>query len=230
MDLPATQAAGRFRIVSTQGFARYGCLAPCLVPMIGDVDEEAALVSAVGSAIRRARLDRGTTATALAAEAGISQPFLSQVERGRAMPSLLSLHRIARALGTTAQELLATSVPPTVELVRAGEGRVFEHGVGPESTGAITARWLVSSPEQLGPAEIVAEPGADSGGISHGDGEELLFVLEGAVEVLLGDDGATSHTVGPGDSLHYPATLRHRWRVPGRHRARFLVITTPPTF
>jgi quercetin dioxygenase-like cupin family protein len=143
------------------------------------------------------------------------------------MPSLLSLHRIARALDSTAQELLAASATPAVELLRAGEGHVFQHGEGAESTGAITARWLVSAPRQLGPAEIVAEPGADSGGIAHGEGEELLVVLEGEVEVTLGED---RYLVGPGDSLHYPATLWHRWRVPGTTTARFLVVTTPATF
>jgi quercetin dioxygenase-like cupin family protein len=143
------------------------------------------------------------------------------------MPSLLSLHRIARALGSTAQQLLAASAARSVELLRAGEGHLFEHGVAAESTGAITARWLVSSPQQLGPAEIVAEPGADSGGIAHGEGEELLFVLNGELEVTVGEE---RYVVAEGDSLHYPATSWHRWRVPGRAATRFLVITTPPTF
>ncbi|MDP9075573.1 MAG: helix-turn-helix domain-containing protein [Actinomycetota bacterium] len=193
--------------------------------------DEAALVAALGANIRQRRKQQGLTATALAAAAGVSQPFLSQVERGRAMPSLLSLHRIARALESTAQELLAASATPAVELRRAGEGRVFSHGTGPESTGAITARWLVSAPRQLGPAEIIAQPGADSGGLAHGEGEELLVVLDGEVEVRLGQGSALRcYLVGPGDALHYPATLWHRWRVPGPVPARFLAITSPATF
>ena len=39
-----------------------------------------------------------------AAKAKLSQPFLSQIERGRARPSMPSLHRIAAALGTTAPQ------------------------------------------------------------------------------------------------------------------------------
>ena len=189
--------------------------------------EEAVLAAALGANIREIRKQRGLTATALAASAGVSQPFLSQVERGRAMPSLLSLHRIARALGSTAQELLAASAAPAVELVRAGEGHVYEHGGGDGSTGAIRSRWLVSAPRQLGPAEFVAEPGADSGGLAHEEGEELVVVLEGTLEVTVADD---VFLVGPGDSLHYPCTLWHRWRVPGKEAARFLVVTSPATF
>jgi transcriptional regulator with XRE-family HTH domain len=203
--------------------------------VVGDPDaadnEEAELSAAVGLAIRSARAERGLTATALAAAAGVSQPFLSQVERGRSMPSLLTLHRLARALGTTAQELLADGAAPPVELVRAGEGCVFEHGVGPESTGSISARWLVSAPRDLGPAEIIAEPGADSGGLAHDTGEELLIVIEGELEVILGQGRAQQrYVVGRGDSLHYPATTWHRWRVPGNIAARFFVITSPATF
>lgn len=38
-----------------------------------------------------------------------AQPFLSQIERGRAQPSMSSLHRIARALGTVTPELLSAA-------------------------------------------------------------------------------------------------------------------------
>ena len=61
----------------------------------------------LGGAIRERRLAHNLTLVALAEQAGRSQPFLSQVENGRAKPSMDSLHRIAQALGTTPQALFS---------------------------------------------------------------------------------------------------------------------------
>jgi transcriptional regulator with XRE-family HTH domain len=63
----------------------------------------------LGSAIRARRLSRSLSLVDLASTADLSQPFLSQVENGRARPSLLSLRRIADALGTTPQALFEAS-------------------------------------------------------------------------------------------------------------------------
>ena len=55
--------------------------------------------SSVGATIRERRLAAGLTLVELAERSGLSQPFLSQVENGRAHPSMESLYRIASALG-----------------------------------------------------------------------------------------------------------------------------------
>ena len=63
----------------------------------------------LGAKIRGLRKSRGSTLKALASLSGLSHPFLSQVERGLARPSMSSLHQIAEALGTNASWLLAGS-------------------------------------------------------------------------------------------------------------------------
>ncbi|MEI7548498.1 MAG: helix-turn-helix transcriptional regulator, partial [Actinomycetota bacterium] len=55
--------------------------------------------ASLGTAIRGLRLAVGLTMVELADRAGLSQPFLSQIENGRARPSMQSLYRIATALG-----------------------------------------------------------------------------------------------------------------------------------
>src|SRR3954452_5153102 len=84
----------------------------------------------LGATIRRLRKEHGLTLVQLAKASQLSHPFLSQLERGLTHPSMRSLYRIAIALGTTQQSLLATSVPEpdgggpnaAVRVVRAGEG------------------------------------------------------------------------------------------------------------
>ncbi|MGO1880527.1 MAG: helix-turn-helix domain-containing protein, partial [Microbacterium gubbeenense] len=85
-----------------------------------------------GAAIRARRLDLGMTIVQLAELADLSHPFISQVERGKASPSLDSLARIARALGTSQVELMSgtslTSAEATTGLFAGNEARVLTSG------------------------------------------------------------------------------------------------------
>ena len=60
----------------------------------------------LGSRIRHHRQQLGLTLVEVAGQAGISQPFLSQIERGKAAPSMSTLEGLAHALGTTQAHLL----------------------------------------------------------------------------------------------------------------------------
>ena len=62
---------------------------------------------AIGSALRRIRLDRELTLRTVADTARISMPYLSEIERGRKEPSSEILEVICRALGMTLVDLLA---------------------------------------------------------------------------------------------------------------------------
>ena len=56
--------------------------------------------------IRRMRLARGLTQNDLAARTGISQPQISEYERGRSIPGAEYLVRVARLFGVTAEWLV----------------------------------------------------------------------------------------------------------------------------
>ena len=72
--------------------------------MTDDVGLEPHAYETLRLAIRERRLARGLTLTTLASQAELSQPFLSQIENGRARPSMMSLYRIAYALGTPIED------------------------------------------------------------------------------------------------------------------------------
>jgi XRE family aerobic/anaerobic benzoate catabolism transcriptional regulator len=65
------------------------------------------LLAGLGRRVRMLRAGHGSTLRDLAARAGLSERFLVQVESGRANISVRKLAALARALGTTAAELLA---------------------------------------------------------------------------------------------------------------------------
>jgi ribosome-binding protein aMBF1 (putative translation factor) len=78
---PAPPAATR----GPEAFARY---------------ERARTAIMVGSAVRAARRQAGLSQVELARRAGTSQPSIARLERGLVSPTVVSLDRIARALGT----------------------------------------------------------------------------------------------------------------------------------
>ncbi len=70
----------------------------------------------VGSAVRTARRRAGISQAELAKKAGTSQPSIARLEQGRVSPTVVSLDRIARALGTELvidfEPLLVKKAPP----------------------------------------------------------------------------------------------------------------------
>ncbi|GAA1447177.1 helix-turn-helix domain-containing protein [Leifsonia poae] len=62
---------------------------------------------AIGSVLRRRRLERGTTLRQLSESSRISVPYLSEVERGRKEASSEILATLCRVLEITERELLA---------------------------------------------------------------------------------------------------------------------------
>lgn len=92
--------------------------------------EAAALVRALGRNVRELRRQRGWSLATLAHESHLSARFVGQVEGGQANISVAKLARIARALHTTAAELLHARSHPTVALL--GLRGAGKSTVGPE--------------------------------------------------------------------------------------------------
>src|ERR1700684_1995072 len=71
--------------------------------MVLPLDNKAQVAVSIGSKVGALRQRLKRTLDEGATTAGISKPFLSQIERGHATPSITSLVGIARALGVTAE-------------------------------------------------------------------------------------------------------------------------------
>lgn len=176
----------------------------------GAQTESDAAALRLGAHIRRLRRSRGDTLVRLAERTDLSHPFLSQLERGLAQPSLSSLRRIAVALGTSPIELVAaaedtaedTAHPPAVELRRAGERAPRAAGFAEGS-----ARMLAHSDRPFHPLEYRSDNGTPGDYYEHAE-DEFLYVIAGPVTVDL--DGAVD-TLNAGDAVYYAGRVRHRW-------------------
>ncbi len=176
--------------------------------------------SELGRTIRHRRRDAGRTLVELAAATGLSHPFLSQVETGRAQPSIESLRRIADALGTTPQALFADAPATGARLVRSADAATLD--VAGAAPGSV-ARVLLGGDVPVHLVELDGLPRQFQDRWQH-DGFEAVYVVRGQVDVEV--EGVL-HELGEGDSLSYPAHLAHRVRERGRGRAKVLLTELP---
>ena len=100
----------------------------------------------VGERLRAIRRLRRATLKTVADRAGLSESFLSQVERGRANASVASLKRIAAALGVNVADLFEPNGSADEEAARA------------PSRGSTDARVRDAGPEVHAHAETAREP------------------------------------------------------------------------
>jgi transcriptional regulator with XRE-family HTH domain len=178
--------------------------------------------SALGARVRSLRRQRGLTLKELGSRAGLSHPFLSQLERGLARPSVGSAERIAGALDVPVASLWS---PPArsghVAIVRSDAGEHTKHGDG-SAPGAVrtlpaddvplrVSEWTGGS--RRWPEETQVEPGA-----------VMLYVARGAVAVELDGD---EHVLEEGDTMLFDGTVPHRMRRTGAASTRVVRVASP---
>jgi DNA-binding transcriptional MerR regulator/quercetin dioxygenase-like cupin family protein len=178
-----------------------------------------------GRPLRRMRLDRGLSLREAGSRAGVSVSFLSALERGMTGATVATLQRITAAYGTTLRELFGGAEGAGQDrLVRAGERPVL-----PIGDGGVRIEQLARGATQLEPHCFVLARGATSDGAYAHEGEELIYLLRGALTVWVGDE-EVYRLDEEGDAVTFPSTLPHRWRNDADGETRLLWINTPPTF
>ncbi len=188
----------------------------------------------LGGKIRQQRKIRKLTLTELAETCDISPSFLSQIERDQATPSVATLHTIADAFGLSLAtffeepgqnndhrqrtKTLAQVVRPNRRKILTYPGSGIRNELlSPDLQRAIQMMW------------VVIPPGAGTGDepLVH-EGEECGVVLQGQVEVWVGDD--EHYILGPGDAIYQKSTVPHRSRNIGDEDVIIVTAITPPSF
>lgn len=176
----------------------------------------------VGPLIRARRMQLHYTLTELARLSGLSVPFLSQVERGQSGITVVSLVKIAEALGVNINYFLQ-SQEPDAPVRRAGDQHYFSLS---ESKMRLARIGSVAPDRALEPMLVVFPPRYETEALKHA-GEEFIYVLEGKLTVVL---GKRKHVLSRGDTAHFKSGQRHQWRNATDEEVRFVWIGTPKLF
>lgn len=182
----------------------------------------------VGTEIRDLRRARDITLTELGERTGLSQGYLSQVERGISTPSIKSLHSISRALGVTVSWFF--QVPSISEddglgdiVVRRNRRRklVFNSGITDELLSPNLGR-------QIELLRCTFAPGSESGDEPYTHvGEEAAIVISGRLHMWIAD----KHIVlEEGDSVAFSSSEPHRYANMDEQEAVIIWVVTPPSY
>lgn len=149
------------------------------------------------------RVQSGMTLEDLARDSGLTRSYLSKVERGISTPSIESALNIAKALGVTVDRLFGEQAQEDVVTIVRGNGT---SAGDPNNHLSLVAGIKADRAMRA----FVVRPGKTQkrGRImSHHEGEEILFVLTGTIEMQI---GARRETLNPGDCVQFDSTIPHR--------------------
>lgn len=179
---------------------------------------------AVGRKLRHWRRVKGMTLLELADRVGCSESLLSKIENDKIRPSIRILHAVVSALEANVAMLFREDDGEADVVSRpGGRLRIKANGDG------ITLENLIpSTGSQLLQSTIhIIEPGGATEGTIEHSGEEMGYVLDGAVELLLGD---RIIPLSAGDAFHFRSEIPHGYRNVSDAVAKILWVNTPPTF
>ncbi|MDD3375343.1 MAG: XRE family transcriptional regulator [Candidatus Omnitrophica bacterium] len=183
-------------------------------------------MKSVGINIKRLRDQKEITLREMAKDVGVSPSFLSQVEKGKASPSLATLKSIADALETTIGSLVGEDVNQKNKIVtRECDRKSLKH-VG---QGIRMSLLSESNPyKQMEPLLFKLSNNASSGESSYSHyGQEFVLVLKGAFEIMLGD---TYYSLKKGDSIYFNSNTPHSFKNLNKGETEVLWVVTPPSF
>lgn len=171
----------------------------------------------MGERLRAARQERGLTLRELAQRLGVSPSMISQIETGRASPSVSTLYAIASELDVSLDELLFNDRRPTGqpgERAHAGHDPLLQRADTRKrirlASGVVWERLTPLSEPDTEFLYVTYEVGGASSAESEFQrhpGHEWGFVLEGRLEVRIGFD---EHILQAGDSISFDSTIPHR--------------------
>ncbi len=160
----------------------------------------------MGDRIKKRRESLNIQATELANSIGVSASLISQIERAKAYPSILTLKKIADALHITVGELIGEqSSLNSHPVVRQSQKKFVKKNKGG------TRSYLLSHHDQsklMDPFLLVFKENGDSTDImtTRNPGQEYLYVLEGTFDVIV---GSASYTIKAGDSFYFTSDENH---------------------
>lgn len=100
------------------------------------------LLRALAHEVRRRRHERGLTRAEVALRSGISPRFLARIEAGQGNISVLRLDALARAIGSTAADLLGSIVTPARRIALVGTRGAGKSSVGPLLAAKLGVRFI----------------------------------------------------------------------------------------
>ncbi len=177
-----------------------------------------------GENLRAAREKQGFTIEELSKRTGIPGNMLAQLEAGETFLPLGQLIKLSKVLSLKMSELISAG-HEQFTIVRANQRQSFER-FGKAKQARRGYEYVSLAPGKkdrvMEPFIVTLHPASPDEPSSH-DGQEFIYVLEGEMEVLIGD---MSDVLTAGDAIYYDSSTTHLVRAHGDSPAIILAVLT----
>lgn len=178
----------------------------------------------IGNRLKAARTRVGLSQRELAKRAGVTNGFISQIEKNQVSPSVASLRKVLEGLPMSLATFFTDDTPMDSEVI-------FRADEMPDLGRDTISYRLVGhsrANRAIGMLREELAPGADTGAemLSH-EGEECGIVISGSLELTVGEQ---VHRLQPGDGYYFDSHQPHRFRNTGEQACVLISANTPASF
>ena len=181
-------------------------------------------VDLMGKRIKKKRESLGFQMKELSSKIGVTPSLISQIESGKAYPSIVTLKNVAEALHTTVGELIGENDNLGQHpLLKSNERRFAKNNNNGTSAHLLSYH---NPSKQIEPYIIQFDKDSDSKEImtSNFAGEEFCFALKGCFEATVNDK---QYNIEEGDSFYFHSSHPHLFKNTSGKKAELLWIITP---
>jgi len=178
----------------------------------------------VGSRVRGVREKRGLSLEDIFQRTGIQVDVLDRIEAGEMAPPLGTIIKLAKALEMKMGYFISGEEDRPFTIVRGDDRKVVSrHDSKKGKYYGYTYESLAphKKDRHMEPFLVTLDPSETEEERSTHDGQEFIYVLEGTMEVRLGEK---VHLLEPGDAIYYDSTIPHLVKCHGPERTRILAV------
>jgi transcriptional regulator with XRE-family HTH domain len=179
----------------------------------------------VGEKIKTLREQKGLLLKDVADRTGFSAALISQMENHLVSPSLGTLIKLAKALEVRVGDFFGESHEDPYTIVRKDEQKTVSRFASKEGVKygySYGSLGFDLKNRHMEPFIITLEPATiKTSKTSTHEGEEFIYVLEGEMEVILGNHRDVLY---PGDSIYYDSTIPHRVQCHQERNTKILAV------
>jgi quercetin dioxygenase-like cupin family protein/ribosome-binding protein aMBF1 (putative translation factor) len=178
----------------------------------------------VGERVKGVREKRGLTLQDISQRTDIDISLLEEIESGAVAPPLGIVIKLAKALEMKMGYFISGEENRPYTIVRQGDRKVisrYDSKKGKHYGYEYESLAPHKKDRHMEPFMVTLEHTDTEEERSSHDGQEFIYVLEGNMEVRLGEE---IHVLEPGDAIYYDSTVPHLVKCHGDKKTKILAV------
>lgn len=188
-----------------------------------DEDQEDIQVN-VGARVKAVRESKGLSLEDISQRTDIEVPMLMRIEEGSIAPPLGSVIKLAKSLEMKIGYFISGDEDKAFTIVRRGDRKVisrYDSKKGKQYGYEYISLAPHKKDRHMEPFMVTLVPTDTEEERSTHDGQEFIYVLDGTMEVRLGDE---VHIIEHGDAIYYDSTVPHLVKCHGEKETKILAV------